>query len=164
MQCLCEGKTIDVYLEELLKLLQTFVGILERALTCTFVTGLSTLNSSFMHGDNVSRPNSSIGQGDHESQYFSRWTGCTLFNQVRCASPWMTYLHVQNSKVISLISASISTECIWIESWKWTNGQSPDDLKNKILKYFVLKNIREDYDKELQLVLDNGWLILSPEK
>lgn len=55
-------------------------------------------------------------------------------------------------------------KCIWIASWKWTNSQSSDDLKNKILKYFILKNIREDYDKELQLLLDNGWLILSPEK
>lgn len=43
VQCLCKGKTTDVYPTELCKLSQLFSIILEQVLVCVFVTGLPTL-------------------------------------------------------------------------------------------------------------------------
>lgn len=40
----------------------------------------------------------------------------------------------------------------------------PDDPKNRILEYFILKPVKEDYDKVLQLGLNNGWLLPYREK
>lgn len=50
-------------------------------------------------------------------------------------------------------------KCMWTAPWKWTNDRSSNDPKKRILEYFVPKNIRENYKW-----LDNGWLLLHPEK
>ena len=52
---------------------------------------------------------------------------------------------------------------VWPASWKWANSLTPAELKNRVPKYAVPDHARYEYKRELQLWLDNGWLLPCPE-
>ena len=53
---------------------------------------------------------------------------------------------------------------IWIVSWKWSENQTPPKLENKAAEYLVPKQLRAEFNNELQTWIDNGWMILYPEE
>ena len=48
-------------------------------------------------------------------------------------------------------------------SWKRPGDQPPATLRNRLREYPALKQLREEYDRELQTWIDNGWLLLYPD-
>jgi len=51
---------------------------------------------------------------------------------------------------------------IWIASWKWSGDQPPVTLKNRLSEYPAPEQIREEYNRELQTWIQNGWLLPYP--
>uniref|UniRef100_A0A5S6Q5E4 RNase H domain-containing protein n=1 Tax=Trichuris muris TaxID=70415 RepID=A0A5S6Q5E4_TRIMR len=47
----------------------------------------------------------------------------------------------------------------WTVVWKWTNGLAPEVLPNAIHEYPPAPNVRTEYEEELNLWVQNGWLI-----
>ena len=52
---------------------------------------------------------------------------------------------------------------MWTASWKWANDQTLAELKNRVPEYAVPKHAHDEYERELQLWLDSGWLLPYPE-
>ena len=48
-------------------------------------------------------------------------------------------------------------------SWKWSGNRSPATLKNRLVEYSDPKQLREEYDREMQTWINNGWLFLYPK-
>ena len=48
--------------------------------------------------------------------------------------------------------------------WKWAMNGAPDQLCNTIPEYAVSTKNRAAYEEELQMWIDNGWLIPYPQK
>lgn len=62
-------------------------------------------------------------------------------------------------------SVRFDTKCrVWIVSWKWANGAAPDCLKNTVAQYNVSPSMRQEFDKELELWISNGWLVPYSEQ
>ena len=57
-----------------------------------------------------------------------------------------------------------STKRVWTAKWKWAQTDSTVKLKNKIAEYKVPVDVREEYEKELELWITNGWLIPYPQE
>ena len=51
----------------------------------------------------------------------------------------------------------------WTASWKWANGQTPAQLQNRVHEYPVAERVRAEYEAELRLWRENGWLVPYPE-
>ena len=52
---------------------------------------------------------------------------------------------------------------IWTASWKWSDNQPPAALKNRLAEYTIPIHLQEEYNRELQSWIDNGWLLPYPE-
>ena len=48
--------------------------------------------------------------------------------------------------------------------WKWAMNEAPDKLCNTIPEYVVSTKNRAAYEEELQMWIDNGWLISYPQE
>ena len=53
---------------------------------------------------------------------------------------------------------------IWVVPWKWSENQMPPKLENKAVEFLVPKQLREEFNNELQTWIDNGWMIPYPEE
>ena len=51
-----------------------------------------------------------------------------------------------------------SSKRVWTVAWKWTDGIGPSSLANQVPEYKVAASAREQYDEELELWLQRGWL------
>ena len=51
----------------------------------------------------------------------------------------------------------------WTASWKLVGDQPPVTLRNRLAEYPALAQIREEYERELQMWIDNSWLLPYPE-
>ena len=49
-------------------------------------------------------------------------------------------------------------------SWKWVGDQPSVTLRNRLVEYPAPAQIRVEYEWELQMWIDNGWLLLYPEE
>ena len=47
---------------------------------------------------------------------------------------------------------------IWVVSQKWSENQTPPELENKAAEYLVPKQLRAEFNNELQTWIDNGWM------
>ena len=46
----------------------------------------------------------------------------------------------------------------WTASWKWSSGQEPGPLSNRVTEYPVAPSARGDYEAELEKWIADGWL------
>ena len=47
----------------------------------------------------------------------------------------------------------------WVVSWKWTEGSAPTALRNVVPQYAVPANVKAEYHEEIDLWVQNGWLL-----
>ena len=47
----------------------------------------------------------------------------------------------------------------WTVSWKWSGDRPPKNLYNRVPEYTIPARAHAEYDKELQNLIDNGWLV-----
>ena len=52
----------------------------------------------------------------------------------------------------------------WMVAWKWEDGVGPACLTNGVPEYAIPATAREEFDGELQLWMDNGWLVPYDEE
>ena len=52
----------------------------------------------------------------------------------------------------------------WTASWKWSGNQPPDVLMNKVPEYPMSAQVQQEYRHELEMWLNNGWLLPYPEE
>ena len=53
---------------------------------------------------------------------------------------------------------------VWTALWKWSGNQSPDGLTNKVPEYRMSTQVRQEYCHELEMWLNNRWLLSYPEE
>ena len=51
----------------------------------------------------------------------------------------------------------------WTASWKWAGDQPPVMLKNRLSEHPASAQIQKEYDWELKVRIDNGWMLPYPE-
>ena len=52
----------------------------------------------------------------------------------------------------------------WTVEWKWSGEKPPDQLKNGVSEYHVTDEAREEYERELETWIANGWLLEYDEE
>ena len=52
----------------------------------------------------------------------------------------------------------------WTVAWKWSEGNTPEALDNRVAEYPVAAEIREDDEWELRTWMSNGWLVPYKEE
>ena len=52
----------------------------------------------------------------------------------------------------------------WTVEWKWQGGRVPDCLRNVVAEYAVPRDVREEYDAELDAWIEKGWLLPHDER
>ena len=50
-------------------------------------------------------------------------------------------------------------ERCWTIEWKWTEGEEPSVLTNRVPEYSMSGDIRTEYETELRKWIDDGWLV-----
>ena len=55
-------------------------------------------------------------------------------------------------------------ERAWTARWKWAMNEVPDQLCNTIPEYAVSTKNQAAYKEELQMWIDNSWLIPYPQE
>ena len=46
----------------------------------------------------------------------------------------------------------------WTAAWKWTDGREPPTLDNNVAQYAVKSSVREEYEREIAVWKERGWL------
>ena len=52
----------------------------------------------------------------------------------------------------------------WTALWKWSGNEPPDGLTNKVTEYPISTQVWQEYRHELEMWLNNGWLLPYPEE
>lgn len=52
----------------------------------------------------------------------------------------------------------------WTVAWKWANGAGPDCLTNGVAQYAVAPSARDEFDREIDAWITNGWLLPYDEQ
>lgn len=47
----------------------------------------------------------------------------------------------------------------WVVTWKWAKGAGPECLTNSASQYSMPPDVRQDFDKEVNEWISNGWLV-----
>ena len=49
-------------------------------------------------------------------------------------------------------------QCEWTVAWKWTGGVGPECLTNTVAQYAVAPDVRVEFDQEIDVWIEKGWL------
>ena len=101
-------------------------------------------------------------------QYENRWRSLLLVGFAFFDSSYFAIMDRFDLKLIpefdssptspSLVEEYDRDPNVWTASWKWSGDQPPISLRNRLLEYPPPTWLREQYEEELQALIDNGWL------
>ncbi|KFD50239.1 hypothetical protein M514_08867 [Trichuris suis] len=84
----------------------------------------------------------------------------SIDDAVACAGAH-TDLHIDEKDFVVSYNA---TSLIWTTAWKWSSDKVPGAIWNKEEEYSPSADARAQYEQELKLWIENGWLVPYDEK
>ncbi|XP_043206517.1 uncharacterized protein LOC122372905 [Amphibalanus amphitrite] len=167
------GETVDVFLAELQQLATLFGGMSDEGLGCAFVAGLPDSTRQILRAgarmeslklsEVVDRARAILREENGASEVAAALVKESPGGEgdVCAGAGGSVDLAVEKEDFRVVFDAR---ERRWTVEWKWSGKKPPDQLKNGVSEYHVTDEAREDYERELETWIENGWLLEYDEE